>query len=64
MNDYWGLINYWLLQISIYIGLVAVCGFVLYDTQMIVLKRRHGDTDHIKHAVSSSLVSSSPYISC
>ncbi|GAV07663.1 hypothetical protein RvY_17478 [Ramazzottius varieornatus] len=38
-------------DISIYIGLVAVCGFVLYDTQMIVLKRRHGDTDHIKHAL-------------
>lgn len=28
-----------------------MCGFVLYDTQLIIEKRRHGDKDFISHSV-------------
>lgn len=28
-----------------------MCGFVLYDTQLIIEKRRHGDKDFILHSV-------------
>jgi len=35
----------------LYIGLVVMCGFVLYDTQMIIEKCRRGDKDYIWHSV-------------
>lgn len=35
----------------LYIGLLVMCGFVLYDTQLIVEKRRHGDRDFVGHSV-------------
>lgn len=38
-------------QLNLYGGLVIMCGFVLYDTQLIVEKRRRGDTDFIWHSV-------------
>jgi FtsH-binding integral membrane protein len=38
-------------QFNLYAGLVIMCGFVLYDTQLIVEKRRMGDTDYIWHCV-------------
>jgi len=36
---------------NIYIGLLAMCGFVLFDTQLIVEKRLNGDDDFIAHSV-------------
>lgn len=38
-------------NINLYGGLVIMCGFVLYDTQLIVEKRRRGDQDYIWHCV-------------
>jgi len=40
-----------LFQINLYVGLLVMCGFVLYDTQLIIEKRRRGDTDYIWHSV-------------
>ncbi|XP_066998057.1 probable Bax inhibitor 1 [Anabrus simplex] len=38
-------------QAYLYVGLALMCGFVLYDTQLIIEKRRHGDKDFISHSV-------------
>jgi len=40
-----------LFQVHIYLGFFLVCGFVMYDTTLIIEKRRRGDTDYISHAV-------------
>lgn len=34
-----------------YIGLVVMSAFILYDTQAIMEKRRNGNTDCVKHAL-------------
>lgn len=38
-------------ELWLYIGLAVACGFVLYDTQVIVEKRRNGDDDFIGHSL-------------
>ncbi|KAG8295590.1 Bax inhibitor 1 [Homalodisca vitripennis] len=38
-------------QVYLYIGLFLMCGFVLYDTQLIIEKRRQGDKDFVAHSV-------------
>ncbi|XP_070569540.1 probable Bax inhibitor 1 [Ptychodera flava] len=40
-----------LFKIHLYVGLLIMCGFVLYDTQLIVEKFRRGDSDYIWHCV-------------
>lgn len=40
-----------LFEFQLYAGLFLFCAFVLYDTQMIVEKRRMGDNDYIWHSV-------------
>jgi len=40
-----------LFTIHVYLGLLVMCGFVLYDTQMIIEKRRLGNDDFISHAL-------------
>lgn len=40
-----------LFQVHVYLGLFLMCGFVLYDTQMIVEKRRLGNDDYIAHTL-------------
>jgi len=35
----------------LWLGLAVSCGLVLYDTQLIVEKRRNGDTDYLWHTV-------------
>lgn len=39
-----------LYQANLYIGLAVMCGFIVYDTQHIVEKRRAGDKDYILHS--------------
>ena len=38
------------MQANVYIGLAVMCGFVVYDTQKIIEKRRRGDEDFIMHS--------------
>jgi FtsH-binding integral membrane protein len=40
-----------LFKFQLYVGLLALCGFVLYDTQLIIEKRRHGNKDFVSHAL-------------
>jgi FtsH-binding integral membrane protein len=40
-----------LFSVHIYLGLLVMCGFVLYDTQLIVEKRRMGNDDFISHTL-------------
>jgi FtsH-binding integral membrane protein len=32
-------------------GLLLFCGFIMWDTQMIIEKKRRGDSDYIAHSV-------------
>ncbi|XP_028929710.1 bax inhibitor 1 [Ornithorhynchus anatinus] len=41
----------WLFQVNLYVGLVVMCGFVLFDTQLIIEKAENGDKDYIWHCV-------------
>jgi len=43
--------SHFLYQAHIYLGLMLMCGFVLYDTQLIIEKRRMGNQDFILHAL-------------
>lgn len=40
-----------LYRAELYIGLALMCGFVLFNTQSIIEKRRQGDTDVIRHCL-------------
>ncbi|KAF6775691.1 hypothetical protein AHF37_04743 [Paragonimus kellicotti] len=40
-----------LYQSELYIGLAVFCGFIVFDTQLIVEKRKAGDTDFIWHTL-------------
>uniref|UniRef100_A0A023G0H6 Putative bax-mediated apoptosis inhibitor tegt/bi-1 n=1 Tax=Amblyomma parvum TaxID=251391 RepID=A0A023G0H6_AMBPA len=43
--------SYFLFQANLYLGVVVFCGFVLYDTQLIIEKRKRGERDYIRHSV-------------
>lgn len=40
-----------LYEINLYLGLGISCAFILYDTQLIVEKKRRGDDDYIWHGI-------------
>ncbi|XP_061712359.1 bax inhibitor 1 isoform X1 [Cydia pomonella] len=40
-----------LYQTHLYLGLLMMCGFVLFDTQLIIEKRRLGNKDFVQHAL-------------
>ncbi|KAF2883969.1 hypothetical protein ILUMI_22197 [Ignelater luminosus] len=40
-----------LYQANLYLGLLVMCGFVLYDTQLIIEKRRGGNKDFVTHSL-------------
>jgi len=43
--------NPWLRSIQLYAGLVMFCGYILFDTQVIIEKVSGGDTDYVWHSV-------------
>jgi len=40
-----------LFQAHIWIGLAVFCGFIMFDTQLIIRKARNGDKDFIAHSL-------------
>merc|ERR1711973_306882 len=40
-----------LFQIHMWLSLGLFCGFIMWDTQMIILKKRRGDGDFIAHSL-------------
>ncbi|NP_001080798.1 transmembrane BAX inhibitor motif containing 6 S homeolog [Xenopus laevis] len=40
-----------LFKMHMYIGLLVMCGFVLFDTQLIIEKAEQGDKDYVWHCV-------------
>jgi FtsH-binding integral membrane protein len=40
-----------LFQAHLYIGLAIFCGFIMFDTQVIIRKARNGDRDFIAHSL-------------
>ncbi|RWS29335.1 bax-mediated apoptosis inhibitor-like protein [Leptotrombidium deliense] len=40
-----------LFQIHLYLSFFVICGFIMYDTSLIIEKRKMGDDDYIWHAV-------------
>ncbi|XP_064466013.1 probable Bax inhibitor 1 isoform X2 [Ornithodoros turicata] len=40
-----------LFELHLYLGIFLMCCFVLYDTQLIIEKRKHGDKDYIRHSI-------------
>uniref|UniRef100_F7GFL1 Transmembrane BAX inhibitor motif-containing protein 6 n=2 Tax=Monodelphis domestica TaxID=13616 RepID=F7GFL1_MONDO len=40
-----------LFQMNLYVGLAIICGFILFDTQLIIEKYENGDKDYIWHCV-------------
>ena len=38
-------------QVELYGGLLLFCGFILYDTQLIIERRRRGDRDYVWHSL-------------
>uniref|UniRef100_A0A6G4ZVL6 Putative bax-mediated apoptosis inhibitor tegt/bi-1 n=1 Tax=Rhipicephalus microplus TaxID=6941 RepID=A0A6G4ZVL6_RHIMP len=43
--------SFFLFQTNLYLGVFLFCGFVLYDTQLIIEKRKRGERDYIRHSV-------------
>lgn len=43
--------SYLLYQANLYLGVALFCGFVLYDTQLIIEKRKRGERDYIRHSL-------------
>jgi len=44
--------SYFWFSVQLYGGLLMFCGFVIFDTQLIVEKAARGDTDFIQHSLS------------
>lgn len=40
-----------LFQVNLYVGLAVMCGFIVFDTQVIIEKARQGDKDYIMHSL-------------
>lgn len=38
-------------QVNLYVGLAVMCGFIVFDTQVIIEKAREGDKDYIMHSL-------------
>jgi len=40
-----------LFDVNLYLGLAIVCGYILYDTQLIIERANNGDMNYVKHAL-------------
>ncbi|PWA29446.1 hypothetical protein CCH79_00017062 [Gambusia affinis] len=49
MNIFFG--SLMLFKVHMYLGLFIMCGFVLFDTQLIIEKAENGDKDYVWHCV-------------
>ncbi|KAF3697345.1 putative Bax inhibitor 1 [Channa argus] len=49
MNMFFG--SLMLFKAHMYLGLILMCGFVLFDTQLIIEKAENGDKDYVWHCV-------------
>lgn len=49
MNMFFGSVL--LFKVHLYLGLVIMCGFVLFDTQLIIERAENGDKDYVWHCV-------------
>ncbi|XP_060930752.1 probable Bax inhibitor 1 [Limanda limanda] len=49
MNMFFGSVM--LFKAHMYLGLIIMCGFVLFDTQLIIEKAENGDKDYVWHCV-------------
>jgi len=38
-------------NVNLYLGLALACGYILYDTQLIVERAANGDMNYVKHAL-------------
>jgi len=38
-------------NVNLYLGLFIACGYILYDTQLIVERAIQGDMNYVKHAL-------------
>ncbi|CAI8050564.1 Probable Bax inhibitor 1 [Geodia barretti] len=43
--------SYMVFQLDVYGGLILFCGFVLFDTQLIVERFNNGDNDYVRHSL-------------
>lgn len=43
--------SYYLFQFQLFVGVILLCAFVMYDTATIIEKRRMGDKDYILHSM-------------
>lgn len=43
--------SYFIFQAQLYLGIALLCAFIMYDTAVIIQKRRMGDTDYISHSM-------------
>ena len=50
-SGYLKYLHWTLLQAHLYIGLAIFCGFIMFDTQVIIRKARNGDKDFIAHSL-------------
>ncbi|CAI8021618.1 WD repeat-containing protein 61, partial [Geodia barretti] len=44
--------SYMVFQLDVYGGLILFCGFVLFDTQLIVERFNNGDNDYVRHSLN------------
>lgn len=47
-----GIASNFMFNVQLYVGLLVFCGYVIYDTQVIVYKIERGNKDHLMHSLN------------